>query len=255
MLEIARETYYLYRRNFITWVKMPALVIPSIFISIFLFLVFGASFDGVVSLPGFPIDDYNAFVTGMIIVQAVVFSGSDAGFALVTDIASGFFDKQLLAPINRMSILFGQLLMAGTRALLQTVVIILVAIALGVEFKTGVPGIIAIIIVSAGFGITWSCLGIIIALQSKSAQATQASFILFFPLIFLTDAFMPKEFLSGWFKVAVTINPVTYVLEGIRAMVISGWDWTPVSHGLWALLGLTVPLVALATWLYRRSTA
>ena len=65
---------------------------------------------------------------------------------------------------------------------------------------------------------------------------------------------MPKEFLSGWFKVGVTINPVNYVLEGIRALVIEGWEWDTILMGLWALIGLSVVLIGGATWLFRRAT-
>ena len=120
-----RETYYIYMRNLKIWITQPVLVIPPLFISLFLFLVFGAAFGEVTDLPGFPADDYKAFIVAFILVQAVVFSGSDAGFAMFTDLLSGYFDKLLLAPINRFSILFGSLLMAGTRALSQALVIVL----------------------------------------------------------------------------------------------------------------------------------
>jgi ABC-2 type transport system permease protein len=226
-----------------------------LFRSAFLFLAFGGAFTSVATLPGFPSGDYNSFLTAMIVVQAVVFSGADAGVATLTDILSGYFDKLLLAPINRFSILFSSLLMAGTRALVQAVVIVIIALALGVSFKTGVAGILVLLLLSAVFGIAWSCLGLMIAFQTKSAQATQSSFVLFFPFIFFTSAFMPKEFLSGWFKVAVTANPVDYVLQGMRALIIVGWDWGTFLTGLWVLIALTVGLTATATWLYRRATA
>lgn len=250
-----RETYYIYMRNLKIWVTQPALVIPPLFISLFLFLVFGAAFRRVPGLPGFPTDDYDAFLVAMILVQAVVFSGSDAGFAMFTDILSGYFDKLLLAPINRFSILFGSLLMAGTRALSQALVIVLVAFALGVSFKGGALGVAAVISMAALFGIAWSSLGLMIALQTKSAQATQASFVFFFPFIFLTTAFMPKDMLSGWFKIAVTINPVEYVLAALRVIVIEGWVWDTILPGLAVLVAMTVGLTAMTTWLYRRETA
>lgn len=254
-MELVRETYYLYLRSMKIWLRLPVAVFPPIFISAFLFLVFSASFKNVTSLPGFPASDYNAFLTSMIIVQAVVFSGSDAGFSMMTDMLSGYFDKLLLAPIHRFSILFGALLVAATRALAQAVVIVLIAAGLGVHFETGVVGVIVLILAASAFGVVWSCLGIIIALKTKSAQATQASFTLFFPFIFLTTGFMPKEFLSGWFKTAATVNPVTYVLDAMRALVITGWDWSTLLTGVGVLAGMTAFLIAGATWLYRRTTA
>lgn len=250
-----RETYYIYMRNLKIWITQPVLVIPPLFISLFLFLVFGAAFGKVTGLPGFPTDDYEAFLVAMILVQAVVFSGSDAGFAMFTDILSGYFDKLLLAPINRFSILFGSLLMAGTRALAQALVIVIVAFALGVSFKTGALGVVSVIVMASLFGIAWSSIGLMIALKTKSAQATQASFVFFFPFIFLTTAFMPKDLLSGWFKVAVTINPVEYVLAALRVIVIEGWVWDTILPGLIILSTMTIGLVALTTWLYRNETA
>lgn len=252
---LLKETYYIYLRNLKIWMTQPAAVIPPLFISVFLFMVFGASFGNVTSLPGFPTGDYEAFVTSMILVQAVVFSGADAGFAMLTDMLSGYFDKLLLAPINRFSILAGSLLLAGTRALVQAVTIVLLAIALGVSFQGGILGAVAVTVLATIFGIAWACLGLIIALQTKSVQATQSSFVLFFPFIFLSSAFMPKEFLSGWFKIAVTINPVNYVLEGMRVIVIQGWEWQAILPGVGVLVAMTVGLTATATWLYRRVTA
>ena len=77
----------------------------------------------------------------------------------------------------------------------------------------------------------------------------------FFPFIFLTTAFMPKDLLSGWFKVAVTLNPVEYVLAALRVIVIEGWVWDTILPGLIILGTMTIGLTALTTWLYRNETA
>jgi len=164
-------------------------------------------------------------------------------------------DKPLLAPINRFSILLASLLMAGTRALVQVVIIVLLAAALGVSFKGGVLGTMAVTAMAATFGITWACLGLMIALKTKSAQVTQQSWLLFMPIVFLTSAMMPRELLSGWFKIAVIINPVDYVLQGIRLIIIEGWEWGTIPTGIWVLIAMTAVLMAAATWLYPRVTA
>ncbi len=248
-----RETYYIYRRNLKIWL-VPATFLPPLFISGLLYILFAATFSEVTNLGGFATADYNAFLVSWIIVQAVVFSGGDSGFALLTDMMSGYFDKLLLAPINRFSILFGSLLVSATRAVAQAVIIIAIAFGLGVSFKTGFLGILVLIGFAAVFGLAWSCLSIVIAIKTRSVQATQSSFVLFFPFIFLTTAFMPEELLSGWFRVAVKANPVTYVTEAMRVLVVEGWTLTPVLQGLWVTVGTVVPLMLLTTWLYRRAT-
>ncbi len=253
-MSIVRETWYIYLRNLRIWIMQPVNVLPSLFISAFLYLVFGSSFGDVIDLPGFPATNYNAFLTAMILVQAVVFSGGDAGFGMLTDILSGYFDKLLLAPINRSSILLAQLMIAGTRALVQVVAIVLLAYALGVRFESGMGGVLFVIWMATTFGVAWACLGLIIAFKTKSAQATQSTFVLFMPIVFLTTSFMPYDFLPRWFQIAVNLNPANYVLESMRALVVQGWEWGTVLTGLWVLLGLMAVLVGGTAWLYRRAT-
>ncbi len=254
-MTVLRETYYIYVRNLKVWVAQPMLVVSPILTAALMFLLFAAPLASLTNLPGFPSDDYNAFMAGMIIVMTVVFSGADVATSLLTDVLSGYFDKLLLAPINRFSILMGALLVAGTRALSQVLAIVTIALILGVSFKGGVAGIVAVIVAATVFGIAFSCVGIIIAMRTKSIQVTQTSWILFMPIAFMTTAFMPREFLTGWFKVAVTLNPVDYVLAAIRAIIIEGWAWDTIVTGLWVLVAMTVVLLSTATWVYRRATA
>lgn len=252
---IIRETYFIYRRSLRTWVGVPSNVIAPLFISGLLFILFGAMFESTISLGGFGTEDYRAFLVAWIIVQVVVFSGTDSGFSLLMDIMSGYFDKLLLAPINRFSILFGTLMVSGTRALMQALVLVFLALAVGVDFVTGILGVLAMLGLAVLFGLVWSCLGIMIALKTRNAQATQSAGLLFFPFIFLTTAFMPEEQLSGWFKVAVKINPVTYVMEAMRTMTLDGWEWETIFTGVWVAGSMLAVLLLATTWMYRRQTA
>ena len=254
-MSILTQTWNIYLRNLKTWIGQPALVIPSVVFPAFFFLLFAAPLAGVTDLPDFPTNDYQAYMTGTILVMSVVFSGADAAMAILADILSGYFDKLLLAPINRFSILLSSLLMAGTRALFQVVIIIIIALALGVSFKGGISGVLFIAVLATALGMAWACVGLMIAIKTKSAQITQSSWLLFMPVAFLTTAYMPKEFLTGWFKWAVTVNPVDYVLKSIRTVIITGWEWNAISPGLWVLVGMSALLLGVATWLYRRETA
>ena len=94
-----------------------------------------------------------------------------------------------------------------------------------------------------------------IALKTKNAQATQTSGVLFFPFIFLTTAFIPEDQLTGWFKVAVKINPVTYVMEAMRAIVLEGWEWETFFTGVWVAGVMLAVLLVATTWMYRRQAA
>ena len=254
-MTIFRETYYIYLRNLKIWLSQPIGLIATVVTAVFMFLLFATPLEGLIELPGFPSDNYLAYFTAMILVMTMVFSGSDMAFVVLTDILSGYFDKLLLAPINRFSILLGTLLVAGTRALAQIGAIVVVAYLLGVTFKGGLLGVLAVIVAATLFGVAMACLGIITALKTKNVQVTQNSWLLFMPLAFLSTAFMPKELLTGWFKIAVSINPVDYVMAGIRTVIIQGWEWENILPGLWVLLVMMVVMLTSATWLYRRVTA
>ncbi len=255
MISLTLQTWYIYLRGLRAYVTQPSQMLPNIFINIIFMGVFAAAFDQVSLLPGFPADSYVTYLMPMIIVQAMVFSGIDAGFALLTDDLSGYLNKLLLAPIYRISILLGVLLVSATRGGIQGVTIIIVGVIMGATSESGPLGLLAILILGSIFGVAWSSLGLIIAIKTRSVQATQSMFIFFFPAVFVTTAFMPKELMADWFQVAVSINPVNYVLESIRAIVVDGWVWEDILPGLGILLIMTVIALAATTIMYRRATA
>ena len=135
---ILRESSYIYVRNLKTWLAQPTMIVAAVLSSAVMYLFFGEPLRNITALPNFPASDYQAFLTAMVIVMAVVFSGSDMAMVLLTDIMSGYVDKLLLSPVNRFSILLGTLAIGATRAIAQVVAIILVATAIGVRFEGGV---------------------------------------------------------------------------------------------------------------------
>ena len=255
MISLVLQTWYIYLRNFRAWVTQPGQILPAVSINILFMVVFVAAFDNVSMLPGFPTDSYVTYLMPMIIVQAMIFSGIDAGFNLLTDDLSGYLNKLLLAPIYRISILLGVLLVSATRGGIQGITIIIVGIIMGATSESGIAGFLVVLLLGTLFGIAWSSLGLIIAIKTRSVQATQSMFIFFFPAIFVTTAFMPKELMADWFQLAVSVNPVNYVLEAIRAIVITGWEWEHILPGVAILIVMTVIALTATTILYRRATA
>ena len=87
------------------------------------------------------------------------------------------------------------------------------------------------------------CVGLIVAMRTRSVQVTVNSWLLFMPLAFLTSAFMPRDLLTGWFQVAVGLNPIEYIMVAVRAVIIEGWVWDSILPGIWVLLATTLVLV------------
>src|SRR5262249_54350131 len=114
-------------------------------------------------------------------------------------------------------------------------------------------GFITILLLGALFGIAWSAIGMTIALRTRNQRATQSSFILFFPFTFITTSQMPLDLLRGWYRFAVQINPVTYVLEAIRTLTSTGWDLNVVGTGFLVAIGTGIFTISLAMASFRRS--
>jgi ABC-2 type transport system permease protein len=128
-----------------------------------------------------------------------------------------------VTPIRRSSLIFGRLCADLVRGIASSFLVLLVGIALGARVATGVPGAIVMILLGAGFGVAYAGFGIFIALRTRNVQATQSSFLLFFPLLFLTPNFVPFDRLSPLMETLARINPVSYEIVGLRSLVIDGW--------------------------------
>lgn len=240
-----RATFLLGLREVRTAWRTPAYLIPNMIIPLFFYFVMVGSLQEFAT--EFGISNWKAFQLPVGIVFAV--QGGSAGLNMVADIESGYFDKLLLTPANRLSILIGAMGADLVRIMFQAALVLVVAIATGLDFATGFPGAIALILISSVFGLTYSAIGFAVALKTGNSQATQSMWALFMPLMFLTTAFAPLEALSGWLKVAATVNPMTYLLAGMRALSAEGWDMSDIGLALAAVGALgaaTVPLAFIA---------
>lgn len=229
--ETLRATRLLGIREIRTVLRTPAYLIPNMIVPIFFYFVMVGSLERFANSAG--IQNWQAFQLPVGILFAVQ-SGS-AGLNMVADIESGYFDKLLLTPANRLSILIGAMGADFFRIMLQGIIVLAVALPAGLHFETGLPGMVAMILILSVWGLAFSAIGFAIALKTGNSQATQSIWTLFIPLMFLTTAFAPLEALSGWLKVAATVNPMTYVLKGMRSLSMQGWDVGALSEALLAV--------------------
>jgi ABC-2 type transport system permease protein len=226
--------------------RMPAMLIPNMLIPIFFYFVMVGSLEEFAA--GFGETNWKGFQLPVSIMFAVQ-SGS-AGLNMVADIESGYFDKLLLTPASRLSILVGAMSADFLRIMVQASIVVALGVATGVDIATGPAGVAVIILLSSLWGPAFSAIGFAIALRTGNSQATQSIWTLFIPLMFLTTAFAPMEALSGWLKVAASLNPMTYLLNGMRALTMEGWDMTDLGIALAAVailatLTFTMALMAL----------
>ena len=224
----------------------PAAVIPALIVPVFFFAVNVGSLGTVASRAG--TGDYNAFQLPVAIIFAV--TGVSRANALVADISSGYFERLLLTPVNRLALLLG--LMVADFALVVALCVPVLALGAitGVSFASGPTGILLFVLLAAAWGVAFTGFPYAIALRTGNPGAVAASFILFFPFAFLTTAYVPKAYLSGWLATAADWNPVTYVLAGLRSLVIDGWDGpavlgSVVATGIVATISIGLAVLAL----------
>jgi ABC-2 type transport system permease protein len=245
------EVLLLGRRAVREIARYPEATIPALFIPLFFLVVnigqVSKTFPS--STPFLHGQGYVAFQLPVSLMFAVATASS--GLALVTEIDNGYFDKLLAAPIRRSSIILGRLSADFVRGVLGSIVVIAAGIAFGAHIESGVLGALLIIVLAALFGVGYAGFGILVALRTRNVQATNTSFLLFFPLLFLTPNFVPFDRLSPVMEWLARANPVSYVIEGLRSLVIQGWDWDK----LGACVGVIVAMGVLLTGLSLRAIA
>jgi ABC-2 type transport system permease protein len=241
-----REVLLLGRRAVREVIRYPEATIPTLFIPLFFLAVnigqVSKTFPS--STPFLHGQGYVAFQLPVSLMFAVATATS--GLALVTEIDSGYFDKLLVAPIRRSSIIFGRLAADLVRGLGGSTVVLFAALALGAHVESGVAGALVLVVLSALFGVAYAGIGLLVALRTRNVQATNTSFLFFFPLLFLTPNFVPFDRLTPLMEALARANPVSYVIEGLRSLVIEGWDLDKLAVCMLVILAMGVVLTGLS---------
>lgn len=211
--------------------REPEMLFPALFIPVFFFVVnVGALQD--FSQAGIPDFDYKAFQLPVAIVFAV--TGVSRASVLVVDVQDGYFDRLLLTPISRPSLLLGLMIADLAMVCGLCVPVMTLGLATGVRFDTGLLGMLLFILIGGLWGLAFTGFPYAIALKTGSPGAVASSFILFFPFAFLTTSTLPQEALTGWLSTVADYNPVTYLLAGMRSLN-DGWDWSAIGGALVAI--------------------
>ncbi len=243
----ARDTMTVAGRALRAVTRDLEVVIPPVFIAIFFFVVNIATLERLTegAAAGF---DYTAFQMPTAILLGV--TGVSRAPAVVLDVQNKYMDRMLLTPVRRTSILVGHMLADVAVAAALTLPILTLGFILGVRFETGVSGVVAFVAIAACWSLAFAGFGYAIALKTGNPAAVNSSFMLFFPFLFLTTSYVPRDQLTGWLDTVAGLNPVTYILEGLRSLALDGWQWgelakTMLAIGLVAALSMSMCFAAL----------
>ena len=253
LTSFAWETRWLGLRTLRRFIRVPANPFSIILFPLIQLFVFSQMFKDIVQLPGFGGESsYLQYLAPGQIVFTVFFATAWSGGNLLFDYRSGMLDKLRVTPINRFSILAGELVPLFVECMVMGALILGLSVLLGATIVTGVPGALMILLLAACFGLAWSGTSFLPALITKNEQATSFLSILFFPIAFMSTAFVPIALMPEWLQAVNRLNPLSYVIEAMRVLMSIGWDWTLIGQAFIAIALLGAVLQSATLWAFRR---
>ena len=203
-------------------------------------------------LPGFPTNSFVAFALAVPFIQGALFATMNAGTDLARDIQTGFLNRLSLTPMRGIAVLAGQLGGVMALGLLQAVVYLTVGLIIGVRLASGPAGVVVLFAFMVLVTLAFGAFGAFAALRTGSGEAVQSLFPVFFVFPFISSMNIPRNLIDAtWFRDLATVNPVSYLLEAVRSLIILGWDGQALALGFGISVVLVVVALTLASWALR----
>jgi len=248
-MTLASDTWHVFVRYLQKLVRNPILLFFSLFQPIIFLVLFTQLLTNLSNFPGIlPAGvSYLEFATAGILLQNAFGSALQSGNSIVFDIDSGFLQKMLVTQVSRPAILLGRLTSDAFRVVVQSAIILALAYVLGAFVTTGPVGILLIFFTIAFFGLAWSGISLALGMKTRSSETVFAiGGFLTFPLLFLSPALFPISFLPDWVQNVSMFNPISYAINAIRTLMITGFDWTVILPA-WGVIALVAILTLGAT--------
>ncbi len=256
-LTLWQQTYEMARRSVLQTLRQPAMVIPPVLFPLILMGINVSGLDAATKIPGFPADNYLDFAIAFPFVQGSLFASINAGSSIARDVETGFLNRLALTPMRRAAMLLGQLAGVLVVALISGLIYLAVGFAAGLHVKAGFWGVVVLLVLAMLIALAFASLGAFIGLRTGSGEAVQGVFPLFFVFLFLSSSSLPRNLIEHeWFRTIATYNPVSYLFEGLRSLIIFGWQGKALGLGFLfagsiALIGVTGSSTALRNRLAR----
>jgi ABC-2 type transport system permease protein/oleandomycin transport system permease protein len=242
------------RRNLLVWMRVPAYLVFTVVQPVIFVLLFRYVFGGAIHAPG--AGGYVSYLMPGIIGQTAAFATFATAIALAQEAKKGVIDRFRAMPMARSAVLAGRLIADSIRMMIVILVIVGVGYAVGFRFQNGVAGAVGMVLLAEAFGVTVCAVSAFIGLAIKDEESVQAfGLIWLFPLTFVSSAFVPIATMPSWLQDFANNQPVTLVINAMRAMALGGPAF-PLNPSLWEsvlwLAGVLIVFVPLAVWSYRR---
>jgi len=246
------------RRSILQTIRQPAMVVPPILFPLILMGINVGGLDQATNIPGFPpVDSYLDFAIAFPFVQGSLFASINAGSSIARDIETGFLNRLALTPMQRAALLLGNLSGVMVVALVSSLIYLTVGFIAGLHVHAGFLGVIVLLVLALLIALAFASIGAFVGLRTGSGEAVQGVFPLFFVFLFLSSSSLPRNVIEqDWFRTIATYNPISYLFEGLRSLIIFGWQGKELALGFGfaaaiALIGVVGSSSALRTRLAR----
>jgi ABC-2 type transport system permease protein len=248
----ADQVVQLSRRSVVRTLRQPANVVSALLFPMFLLAVNSGGLKAETRLPGFPTNSFVAFALAVPFIQGALFATMNAGTDLARDIQTGFLNRLSLTPMRGIAVLAGQLGGVMALGLLQAVVYLTVGLIIGVRLASGPAGVVVLFAFMVLVTLAFGAFGAFAALRTGSGEAVQSLFPVFFVFLFISSMNIPRNLIDAtWFRDLATANPVSYLLEAVRSLIILGWDGQALALGFGISVVLVIVALTLASWALR----
>ena len=236
------------RRSVVRTARQPASAIPPLVFPIALMAVNAGGLRSSTHLPGFPTDSFLAFALAVPFIQGALFSTMNAGTDIARDIQTGFVNRLSLTALRDWALLVGQLSGVVALGIVQAVFYVTVGLVVGVHFASGFAGILVLLVYAALVSLSFGALGAFLAYRLGSGESIQAMFPVLFVFLFISSMNAPRNLIGvDWFRQAATLNPVSYMIECVRSLIIVGWDPEALALGFGFVAIIGIVSLALAS--------
>ncbi len=241
MSTLALQVRVLSERSVRRTLRQPAAIIPAIVFPIMLLFVSAGGLTAAENLPGFPDVSYFDFALAVTFMQGAIFATGGAGTDLATDIDTGFLNRLALTPMSGAALVLGQLGGAITLGVFQATCYLAAGFLGGATIAAGVGGVVVLYLLVVLMAIGFGALGVAAALRTGNGEAVQGLFPVLFVLLFLSTINLPLDLIPiTWFRWVATVNPITYLVDALRSLIITGWDWPTLAAGFGVALAIAV---------------
>jgi len=219
------DTQSLFIRASTKILRNPTLLLVSLLTPLLFLLLFSQLLQKLTSLPGLT-GSYLTYLTPGILVMNAVIGSFQSGMSIVNDVNLGFLQKMLLTQVSRPAILLGRLATDLLMVIVQSIIIIGIALILGLRISSGVSGLLLIFVTIIIFDLAWAGLMLWVGLITKKAETVSAvGNILAFPLLFVSSALFPTAIMPRWAQLISDYNPLSYASNVTRDLVQGGLTW------------------------------